>query len=285
MAPAMAATQFRLHSGREQETHRVSPARSGRCPVDRLVREQQRPAPDPAGEKRPPWAGRALAGALALGWRGGNVAAWQRRWPLPWVRGTGGNAWHHLPPHLRAGTGNAPPFPRPCGTARQRPSHPAQRRPAPDPAGEKRAAQGRGGRWPGALAPGGRRGSVAAWQRRWPLPWRRWAGGTDGITFRPRGLSGLDFLSAAPGPSCDRNTGSGRYRYRTPRRRKPGAARHIQMRGPLGFGRCRCQGLCRLPHGMRPGRIGTGVSVRVGSPCQGIARHGDAPGPNTNPGS
>jgi len=50
--------------GRKQETHRVSPARAGRCPGDRQVLEGQRPAPDPAGAKRPPWAGRALAGGL-----------------------------------------------------------------------------------------------------------------------------------------------------------------------------------------------------------------------------
>jgi len=43
---------------------RVSPARAGRRPVDRQVREERRPAPDPAGEKRPPGAGRALAGGF-----------------------------------------------------------------------------------------------------------------------------------------------------------------------------------------------------------------------------
>jgi hypothetical protein len=43
---------------------RVSPARAGRCPVDRQVREGQRPAPGPAGAKRPPLAGRALAGGF-----------------------------------------------------------------------------------------------------------------------------------------------------------------------------------------------------------------------------
>jgi len=43
---------------------RVSPARARRCLVDRQVREGQRPAPDPAGGKRPPWAGRVLAGGF-----------------------------------------------------------------------------------------------------------------------------------------------------------------------------------------------------------------------------
>jgi len=56
---------------------RVSPARAGRCPVDREVLEGQRPAPDPAGAKRPPGAGRALAGGfgprpvLILAWHCG----------------------------------------------------------------------------------------------------------------------------------------------------------------------------------------------------------------------
>jgi hypothetical protein len=46
------------------------PARARRCPVDRQVREHGRPAPDPAGEKRPPGAGRALAGGFGprLAW-------------------------------------------------------------------------------------------------------------------------------------------------------------------------------------------------------------------------
>ncbi|MFO0514681.1 MAG: hypothetical protein ACK5YF_07005, partial [Rhodobacterales bacterium] len=43
---------------------RVSPARAQWGLVDRQVRERQRPAPDPAGEKRPPGAGRALAGGF-----------------------------------------------------------------------------------------------------------------------------------------------------------------------------------------------------------------------------
>ena len=65
MAPARETGLPGEHpSGREQETHCVSPARAGQCSVDRQVREQQRPAPDPAGEKRPPGAGRALAGGF-----------------------------------------------------------------------------------------------------------------------------------------------------------------------------------------------------------------------------
>ena len=37
------------------------PARRATVPQDRIHQARQRPAPDPAGEKRPPWAGRALA--------------------------------------------------------------------------------------------------------------------------------------------------------------------------------------------------------------------------------
>jgi hypothetical protein len=56
--------QKKRPSGREQETHRVSPARAGRCHKDRLHPHQQRTAPDPAGAKRPPGVGRALAGGF-----------------------------------------------------------------------------------------------------------------------------------------------------------------------------------------------------------------------------
>jgi hypothetical protein len=50
--------------GRDKETHCVSPASARRCHEDRLHPHQQRPAPDPAGGKRPPGAGRALAGGF-----------------------------------------------------------------------------------------------------------------------------------------------------------------------------------------------------------------------------
>jgi hypothetical protein len=75
-------------------------------------------------------------------------------------RGAGGIAGHHLPPRLRAGSGNAQRFPRPCATVRQRPSHPAQRRPAPAGGGRAlaggfgpRLAKGQRGALAGAMAP------------------------------------------------------------------------------------------------------------------------------------
>jgi len=65
MAPASGTVRVLspLRAGTGNAT-RVSPAPVGRSPVDRQVREGQRPAPDPAGAKRPPWAGRALAGGF-----------------------------------------------------------------------------------------------------------------------------------------------------------------------------------------------------------------------------
>ena len=54
-------------------------ARAGRFPADRQVQAHGRPAPDPAGGKRPPGAGRALAGGfgprLAWGQRGAVAGA------------------------------------------------------------------------------------------------------------------------------------------------------------------------------------------------------------------
>ena len=68
---ASARTPLRAGTG---NANRVSPARSGRGAVDRQVREGQRPAPDPAGAKRPPRAGRALAGSF--GPPAGQGSAW-----------------------------------------------------------------------------------------------------------------------------------------------------------------------------------------------------------------
>jgi len=71
------------------------------------------------------------------------------------------------------GSGNAPRFP-----ARQETTHPQdrsnKRNEGQRPTRRARSARrGRGGRWPGALAPGGHRVSVALWPGRWPRPDRR----------------------------------------------------------------------------------------------------------------
>jgi len=98
---------------------RVSPARAERCPVDRQVREGQRPAPDPAGAKRPPGAGRALAGGF--GPRPVNdrsAVLWQGRWSLPWKRCS--------PASSPGGTRKRDPrFPRPRATVPCRPAGPS----------------------------------------------------------------------------------------------------------------------------------------------------------------
>ncbi len=84
MAPAMATMQFRRRFGRDQETHCVSPARAELCHQDPCHPHQQRPAPGPAGEKRPPWGGAGAGrGLWAPGRREGSGALWQGRWPLP----------------------------------------------------------------------------------------------------------------------------------------------------------------------------------------------------------
>jgi len=72
MAPAIAAVIVLspLRAGTGNAT-RVSPARARRCPADRRVRKQQRPAPDPADGKGPPGAG----------WARGTRRAGPGRWP------------------------------------------------------------------------------------------------------------------------------------------------------------------------------------------------------------
>jgi len=96
-----------LQLGRGNAT-RVSPACVGRCPLDRQVRERRRPAPDPAGAKRPPVAGRALAGGFGprrtKGQRGAVAGAMAPAIKAVMVLSS-----------LRAGTGNASRFPARAG--------------------------------------------------------------------------------------------------------------------------------------------------------------------------
>ncbi len=137
---------------------RVSPARAERCPADRQVREGQRPAPAGGGAG----AGRGLWPPAG---RVGSVAPWQGRWPLPWKH------WQYL----RSSGRDAP-----HGTRANR-------------ATEASARRGRGGRCPGAVAPGRARISMALWQGRWPLP---------GGEKRAQGQGFPALRSASP---CDRN--------------------------------------------------------------------------------
>ena len=70
MAPAMATALavriqiVRALFGREQETHAFPPPAPNAATKTGSARTNGRPAPGPAGEKRPPWAGRALAGGF-----------------------------------------------------------------------------------------------------------------------------------------------------------------------------------------------------------------------------
>jgi len=143
------------------------PARAARCQPDRQVREERRPAPDPAGEKRPPGAGRALAGGFGPRLASGSVAA---------VAGAMAPAIEALtvPSPFRAGTGNATRV-SPARAARWQPDRQVRekRRPAPDPAGGKRPP-GAGRALAGGFGPpAGPDPGAALWQGRWPLPDRR----------------------------------------------------------------------------------------------------------------
>ena len=170
MAPARVTVKVLSPLRADQETQRVSPARAGRCPVDRSVQEQRRPAPGPAGAKRPPWAGRALAGGfgprLDKGQRSAVAGA------MAPARETGHPGMHrNAPPG-----GNRkrdPRFPRPRGTVPCRPAGSGTTKGQRPTLRGRSARRGRVGRWPGALAPGGPRISAALWQGRWPLPLQR----------------------------------------------------------------------------------------------------------------
>ena len=153
-----------------------------------------------------------------------------------------------IPPPFRAGTGNAPRFPRPCATVRQGPSHPAQRKPAPAMGG---VGAGRG-HWP--LAGGGRRCGVAK-ARAFAMVVGR--GGTQGTTFRRAGLWHSVFFSAVTETSCEPDTGFGRYRHQDFLRERPRAACHIQGRVPWGL------------RGRGPGRVLI-ETVRAGANRFGI---------------
>ncbi len=142
---------------------RVSPARAGRSPADRQVREGQRPAPDPAGAKRPPRAGRALAGGC------GPPAGKDQRNALAGATAPAMEAVR-VRSSVRAGNGNAARFPRPRGTVPRRPAGPGRTEASARLGGGEAPAGGGAGAGRGALAPGWARISVPLRQGRWPLP-------------------------------------------------------------------------------------------------------------------
>jgi hypothetical protein len=138
MAPAIEAAKVRSLVRAGPGNAPRFPARAGQCPVDRHVQKQRRPAPDPAGEKRPPGAGRALAGGF--GPPAGLGSAWRcGRGDSP-CQCSGEGAFVGA-----GGTRKRTAFPRPRGTVPRRPAGPGIT--------EASARRGRGGRWPGALGP------------------------------------------------------------------------------------------------------------------------------------
>jgi hypothetical protein len=165
--------------------------------------------------------------------RGVTESPWQRRWPLPWWRGAGGTLGFTFRPLSGREEGNATRV-SPAPARRRGKDRLTQRNAGQRPTRRARSArQGRGGRWPGALAPGWRRGSVALWQRRWPLPW---GGGTHGTTFRlvaGREQGNATRVSPAPTERCGKDP-------RTPHnagQRLTRRARSARPRGGAGAGR------------------------------------------------
>ena len=135
MAPARETGHPREHPpGREQETRPAfPPPERDSAPQTGGSRHHERPAPAPAGEKRPPGAGRALAGGFGppAGPDPG-VTLWQGRWPLPERPDIRENA-------RPGGNGKRDPrFPAPAGRRPVDWQVQDQQRPAPDPAGAKR---------------------------------------------------------------------------------------------------------------------------------------------------
>jgi hypothetical protein len=173
MAPAMAAVKV-LSSVRAGPGNAPRlPARARRCRQDRFHPHQQRPAPDPAGEKRPPgrggrWPG-ALGPRLAKVQRGAVAGAM-----APAMAAALAVRILTVPP-IRAGSGNALRFPRPRGTLPPGPVQPALTEASARPGGQEAPAGGGAGAGRGLWAPGGPGIGGTLWQGRWPLPWhRRW---------------------------------------------------------------------------------------------------------------
>jgi hypothetical protein len=223
------------------------PARAERCPQDPCHPHQQRPAPDPAGETRPPVAGRALAGGFGppagLGsakrcGRGDGPCHWSGERAFI---GTGGN---------RKRTA----FPRPRGMLPPRPVQPAQQEASARPGGRDAPAAGGAGAGRGLWAPGWPRISVALLQGRWPLPWqRRWqfgfrssapsSGGGNALRFpRPRGTLPQRPVPPAPTEASARPGGR-----EAPARGGAGAGRGLWAPGGPGISVALWQGRWPLP--------------------------------------
>jgi len=136
-------TAFARYPGGKRKRDPRFPARVGRCPGDRQVREHQRPAPGPAGAKRPPGAGRALAGGF------GPRLVKDQRGTVAGAMAPAREAGAALSPLGRdQETRPAVPPPSPDGVPKTGRSG-TNTRPAPDPAGAKRPP------WAGRALAGG----------------------------------------------------------------------------------------------------------------------------------
>jgi len=163
----------------------------------------------PGGCKAPAGGGAGAGRWLwAPGGTSGSVAQWQGRWPLPEIPDIFENVRpggiRKRDPRFPRPRGTLPcrpsavakavafarvtGHPRECPSGRDRETRPAF--PLPAHAGAlqtgrsgkdsgqrparrvQSARRGRGGHWPGAMAPGGTRISVVLWQGRWPRPER-----------------------------------------------------------------------------------------------------------------
>jgi len=229
------------------------PACARRCPADQRVRDQQRPAPDPAGAKRPPGAGRALAGGF------GPRLAWGRRSAVAGAMAPARETGH---PEVRR---NAPPG----GTRKRDPRFPAcaerspadrrvreQQKASARPGGGEAPAGGGSGAGRGLWPPAGPDPGVALWQGRWPLPLQRLGcprpSGRDQETRPafPRPRATVPCRLAAPGTTKgQRPTRRGRSARRGRVGRWPGALAPgwsrisvalWQGRWPLPMKRCQC---------------------------------------------
>jgi len=202
MAPAIeaGAALSPVRAGAGNAT-RVSPARSGHCPADRLVRDQQKASARPGGDEAP---ARGGAGAGRGLWPpAGQGAAWRcGRGDGPCQR-RGGSAFASAGGRRK----RDPRFPARAGRSPVARQVRAPRKASARPGGREAPAGGGAGAGRGLWPPAGPDPGVARWQGRWPLPERpgirenaRPGGIGKRIAF-PRPSGTVPRRSAGPGPA------------------------------------------------------------------------------------
>jgi hypothetical protein len=114
----------------DQKTHRVFPPKRNACRKTQRRQSPHRPVPAPAGAKRPPLAGRALAGGL-----GPPTCTWQAS-----SQGKGNGLRHFMRKHPTLWADEKTPrvFPPKRSARRKTQRRQSPHRPVPAPAGEKR---------------------------------------------------------------------------------------------------------------------------------------------------